>query len=151
MSDLALLHNDLNLDLVQANGDLSANLDLENAILISLLSDRALEENSPAIDGYKGGWWGDVFPKVSNDKIGSLLWTLKREKATTETATRAREIVVNALDWMIEDGVASRIEVTTQIVERDCMEINIQIHRPNGINEFKFDFAWQAQELKRKL
>lgn len=151
MNDIELLQQSLTLDFNTGDGGLLTVRDLENAVLVSLLTDKRLEDGVPAVDGKRGGWWGDVFPGTDNDRTGSLLWTLRREKAVRETANRAREFVQDALEWMVIDGVASSVEVNAQIVSREAMLIEVKILRPDEHINFRYDFAWQAQELKRSI
>lgn len=87
---------------------------LSRAIVISLFSWKRADEN----DIYdkelgKQGWWGD---SLNNDKIGSKLWQLLRNKITTETIYQAEEMVFDALKWLIDDGICTDISVS---VERD--------------------------------
>lgn len=87
---------------------------LSRAIVISLFSWKRADEN----DVYdkelgKQGWWGD---SLNNDKIGSKLWQLLRNKITSETIFQAEEMVFDALKWLIDDGICTDISVS---VERD--------------------------------
>lgn len=87
---------------------------LSRAIIISLFSWKRADEN----DIYdkelgKQGWWGD---SLNNDKIGSKLWQLLRNKITSETIFQAEEMVFDALKWLIDDGICTDISVS---VERD--------------------------------
>lgn len=87
---------------------------LSRAIVISLFSWKRADEN----DIYdkelgKQGWWGD---SLNNDKIGSKLWQLLRNKITSETIYQAEEMVFDALKWLIDDGICTDISVS---VERD--------------------------------
>lgn len=87
---------------------------LSRAIVISLFSWKRADEN----DIYdkelgKQGWWGD---SLNNDKIGSKLWQLLRNKITSETIFQAEEMVFDALKWLIDDGICTDISVS---VERD--------------------------------
>lgn len=87
---------------------------LSRAIVISLFSWKRADEN----DIYdkelgKQGWWGD---SLNDDKIGSKLWQLLRNKITSETIFQAEEMVFDALKWLIDDGICTDISVS---VERD--------------------------------
>lgn len=87
---------------------------LSRAIVISLFSWKRADKN----DIYdkelgKQGWWGD---SLNDDKIGSKLWQLLRNKITSETIYQAEEMVFDALKWLIDDGICTDISVS---VERD--------------------------------
>lgn len=87
---------------------------LSRAIIISLFSWKRADEND-IYDKELGrqGWWGD---SLNDDKIGSKLWQLLRNKITTETIYQAEEMVFDALKWLIDDGICTDISVS---VERD--------------------------------
>lgn len=87
---------------------------LHRALLISLFSDRRAEvdDELPFDDGDRRGWWADAFNAFP---IGSRLWLLTRAKVTNETANTARDYIVEALDWMIQVGLATSIDVTVEV------------------------------------
>lgn len=86
--------------------------DLARSIIISLFSwHRAGKDDAlPGIS--REGWWADTFS--DNDQIGSKLWLLSREKLTPEVLRRAKTYAEDALMWMVDDRVASRVEVTVE-------------------------------------
>ena len=72
-------------DLVRTDSkNLIDDLDLETAVQISILTERRAEPGDEFSEGlhYRGGWWGDAADGVG-DNIGSRMWLLRREKATT--------------------------------------------------------------------
>lgn len=131
------------------SGDFVSDSGIETAVLISLFSDKRVNESElPPGTTEKRGWWGDMFPDVINDKIGSKLWTLEREKITQQTLAAVETYAVEALDWMIEDGVATRIEATASTDEFNHVILSLSIYRPESeVN--RFNLTWDAQELKR--
>lgn len=93
--------------------DATASLDLlTRAVVISLFTWRRAERDDRTPQPY--GWWGDTWPAVQNDRIGSRLYLLKRRKLTNKTPQDAREYMQQALAWMTDDGVAARIDVTSE-------------------------------------
>ena len=84
--------------------------DLTRAVTISLFTWRRANPDDDLPGDLRMGWWGDSFPSVPNDRIGSRLWLLSRAKLTAETVTRAREYAEEALRWLVEDGIAARVE-----------------------------------------
>ena len=104
------------MQLILNNAVVSADMQdtLSRAIVISLFSWRRADEND-IYDQELGrqGWWGD---SLNKDKIGSKLWQLLRNKITSETIYQAEEMVFDALNWLIDDGICTDISVS---VERD--------------------------------
>ena len=131
------------------NGDLEREEGFETSVLISLYTDaRASEDDNVDDPNDLRGWVGDLLPS-NDDSIGSKLWLLDRSKATQENANKAKQYVQQALNWMIEDGVASKIDVVTSIVgyeETKKLVLNITIYKDSDkILGIKFNDIWTAQ------
>jgi phage gp46-like protein len=111
--------NDQSLTIVVDGQTISLGLDsaepLVRAVIISLFTWRRANpsDDLPGVgpQAQRMGWWGDSFPVVANDRIGSRLWLLSRAKLTNETVARAKEYADEALKWMVDDGVAARVDV----------------------------------------
>lgn len=141
MSDIALFWDPITFQghMAVKNGDMDTDpqRELATAVITSIFS--------WARSGGEKGWWGDSWPNVANDQWGSTLWTLRREKLTQQTLNRAKQIVENSLAWMIEDQVATRVEV--QVTRRNIVGIDIVviIHRFSGeIVPLRFESQWEA-------
>ncbi|MEE1920313.1 phage GP46 family protein, partial [Pseudomonas asiatica] len=58
---------------------------LIRTVVISLFTWRRAGPDDPVDDEERYGWWGDSFPRVADDRIGSRLWLLRRVKLTDRT------------------------------------------------------------------
>lgn len=90
---------------------------LQTAIILSLFTDRRADADDvlPRGAADRRGWVGEAF--VGDGKPwGSHLWLLTRGKADEDKPARARFACQEALAWMLEAGVASRIEVDAEWV-----------------------------------
>lgn len=98
---------------------------LGTCLLISLFTDRRAdaEEGLPAAE--RRGWVGDALSDLEGDRYGSHLWLLKRDKESEETRLRAEEYAAAALQWMLDDGVATSIEVEAQWVARGVLGLRV--------------------------
>lgn len=125
-------------------GDLSQADALLRAVLISLFTWRRAKPDD-ITEGEKMGWWGDgVEPLATNDRIGSRLWLLSRAKLLPQTFNIAREYAKESLDWLVEDGVASRVEVQAERHGMDGLALGVTIYRSNGDKvALRFDNAWE--------
>lgn len=151
MSDIGLFIEDNCWDLKIENGDLKADNGLETAVSISLFTDRRVnDEELPFGQISKRGWWGDMFPEIDQDRIGSRLWTLERAKTNVETLRLAEDYCREALQWFIEDGVAESFEVTATFDEFFRMNLDIVINKPLG-RQSRFSVLWDAQENVRSI
>lgn len=147
MSDILFYFVDgLAADVTLDGPDLKGGDDLLTAVTISIFTDRRAEPDDVTEGENRGGWWGDTFPEVEGDKIGSRLWLLAREKQTDQTLTRAREYVLESLQWMLDDGVASSVEVETEWIREQVMGCGVAITRPDGtLRNMNFEYAWNQR------
>lgn len=155
MTDLALTWNpeEISADLSIEANDLASDDGLETAVLMSLFLDREAAEGDVLPEGEtdRRGWWGDAFPTVDGDKIGSRLWLLARSKRTPDVLARAEEYTREALAWLVEDRVASKVDVTTEFVgDGHELGIAVEIYRPGKTDptSFRFGSTWAAQEAR---
>lgn len=138
----------LNFDVDFIDNDLEIDEGLESSILISLFSDRRVTfEEIPDNQSDLRGWWGDAVDLTEDNKIGSKLWILLREKQTDETLARAKEYCEEALQWILDDGVAKSVTVTTAYPERGHLRISIDVEKPDGDKvKYAYNFIWEGQE-----
>jgi phage gp46-like protein len=152
MTDLLLDPQEFATDLAIASNDLVTDEGLETAIILSLFTDRraAEEDVMPFGETDRRGWFGDAAPVVDGDKIGSRLWMLTREKQTNETLARAKQYCTEALAWLVEDLVASSVDVTVTYIDVGVMAIAIVVNKP-AVDpvRFKWNYTWAAQQAKR--
>lgn len=118
---------------------------LARAVLNSLFSWARAHDDDKLPGRSRNGWWGDSFSDNPGDRFGSRLWLLSREKVTSETVARAREYAEEALSWLVEDGVASRVIVTTEVTNAGQVAMQVVIVRP-GENDLtaRFFDLWSA-------
>lgn len=121
--------------------DLLSDNGLRTAVLISLFTDKD-DSLQPEL---KKTYWGNTLD--DGDLIlGSKLWLLKNEKTTTNILSLAKFYCEDALRWMIEDGVAREVLVTTELFDSQTLLIGIEIFKPNDQSEtFSFDYVWRGE------
>lgn len=117
---------------------------LVRAVVISLFTWRRANPDDELPGDLRMGWWGDSFPSVPNDRIGSRLWLLSRAKLTAETVTRAREYAEEALRWLVEDGIAARVEVEAERQGIYTLALACRIYKSDGKvpTDIRFPDAW---------
>lgn len=130
MTDLAITFdadiNVLNFSATINNGDLANDDGLRAAVLYSLFTDKRAEsddETPDATDDLRG-YWGD---SVLGESEGSHLWLLTREKQTQQTLNRAQDYAREALQWLIDDGHATRVEVVGEWLRLGVLALQITI------------------------
>lgn len=114
---------------------------LTRSVIVSLFSWRKAEaDDNPSQDN---GWWGDSFPTTQNDRIGSRLYLLSREKLTNKTALKAREYISQALQWLVDDGVVVRVDVTAERTGISTLSASIVISQRDGNRAtYSFNDLW---------
>lgn len=116
---------------------------LSRAVIISLFTWRRAAADDVLPGSSPMGWWGDTWPTVANDRIGSRLWLLTREKITPQTLERVRGYVKESLDWMLADGVATDIRYIVERLGLDAISLTTQILRKDGsMVAMRFDDLW---------
>ncbi len=149
MSDFGLFLENNEFDLVIENDDLKGDDGLETALAISLFTDRRVtDEQLPDFAVSKRGYWGDMYPEVDQDKIGSRMWTLEREKKTSETLRTAEDFTREALQWLIEDVIADSFTVTASYDSSNFLLLDIKILRPDE-SESRYGIVWDSQKIRR--
>lgn len=128
------------------NGELAMGSDLESAVIISLFTwARAKPEEVPE-GAPRYGWFGDKIDGDNADSMGSKLYLLKREKITEDTISQAKEYIQAALAWLIDDGIASEVNVDLERNKNDRNRVDgiIVIRRGDVSNTMRFDDLWSA-------
>lgn len=82
---------------------------LTHAVLQSVLNHAESTQNDRArmVSDERGGCWSDEFVHG----VGSRDWTLKREKLTEQTMTRAKRFYEDSLAWLVEETHVKAVTV----------------------------------------
>lgn len=117
---------------------------LVRAVMISLFTWRRANPDDPLPGNLRHGWWGDAFPPVANDRIGSRLWLLSRAKLVPETMAKAREYAREALQWLIDDAIAARIDIEAERHGLDTLALACRIYKADGtrLADIRFTDVW---------
>lgn len=156
-SDIKILWDDelIEGDLGFQNEDLVREDGLSTAVIMSLFTDRRAEDDDILDDqDDKRGWWGDRLENEGEDiesfhQIGSRLWIIERASTTNANLQKAKIFIEEALEWLVEDGVAESVDV---VVERQgrpetaILSFSVTIYKSDGTTEaLTFDDVWNSQ------
>ena len=152
MADIAFTWNAANgyADVSVVNGDLAVDQGLTTAVILSLFTDRQANPGDSIPDGTTDprGWWGDmpVDPAQQDgtappDHIGSRLWLLDRALQTPDTLQKAQAYAREALQWLLDDGVAGSVTATASFPQQGWIELQIVIGQAGASSVF--NYAWQ--------
>lgn len=139
MTDLALKRFSLDgnlrpsFDITIAEGDLARDDGLETAVILSLFLDRRANADDalPTGETDRRGWWADAYQDADRH-TGSRLWLLRRETTTPQVVQRFREYCLEALNWMVKQGVARSVNVTATRYDNHTVRVSIEIRRASG-------------------
>ncbi|EPN9190315.1 phage GP46 family protein [Enterobacter roggenkampii] len=121
----------------------SSQLDpLTRAVVISLFTHRRADPDDNV--DVPMGWWGDTWPVVANDRYGSKLWLLQRSKLTNALVNTVRTDLRDALQWMQEDGVVTRIDIDIQRTGINELGNKIVLWRRDGPVTISFNDLWSV-------
>ena len=140
-------------DINFADNDVVIDEGLETLVFVSLFTNRRANDDDVLPDPSKtldrGGWWGDETSDNPDDKIGSRLWLLDRAKTLDSILVQAESFAREALQWMIDEKIAIKIDVTAEkrgTVTNPILALIVQIFKKDGNKEvFEFEEKWEAQ------
>lgn len=119
--------------------------ELAAAVLISLFSWRKSNPDDGVKAPTRQGWWGDTFAEAAGDRIGSRLWLLQRQKVLSTTLRRAEAYAKESLQWLIDDAVVARIEVSAERSGVDQIALLVTCYRPDDTQalQARFQNVWE--------
>ncbi|MFJ2364470.1 phage GP46 family protein [Pseudomonas sp. NPDC087697] len=118
---------------------------LTRSVLISLFTWRRAADDDFLDDEERFGWWGDSFPTVADDRIGSRLWLLRRVKLTRQTQLDAEFYAREALQWLIDDGHCSAIEILSERLDDQRLNLRTVLTLADGERlDINPEHSWQV-------
>lgn len=118
---------------------------LLRAVTISLYTWRRAETDDPIDDEERYGWWGDSYPAIADDRIGSRLYLLRRVKLTPQTQRDAEFYAREALQWLLDDGEVIAIDIASEKVDVNRLNLIPTLTVASGARlEIKQPSSWQV-------
>lgn len=132
MIDVALVPVGEILDVVVEGGDLRPEDGLLTSVLISLFTDglAAADDELPDEGAERRGWWaGEILEEDRASGFGSLLWLLERSTLRNETLVKAEAYARAALAWLVDEGIAERVEATATRLDLTTLFLEVRLVR----------------------
>ena len=121
--------------------DLASGNDLETAVAVSIFSE------APTLGGppFPVGWWGNSYATGTETVLGSQIETyLTTPINNPQALLRSMEKdAANALQWMIDDGVAASVTPVATFLTNSAVQLAIAIVQPTGTQQ-TFSWAWST-------
>ncbi|WP_144880505.1 phage GP46 family protein [Gluconacetobacter diazotrophicus] len=123
-----------------SSGNLSLGDDLSSAILVSLLTyGRADDTHTTIPFNEKRGWWGSY---LFSNMTFCQYWTLFQMSIDTTTLQLTLyNYTMQALQWLVSDGVVSSFNITVTIISSSKAFIVINANKPDG-NIETYSYVW---------
>ena len=120
----------------EGGGNLRTDETLATAVLLSWFTDRRATAAQLREFGLEGedprGYWGDTYPDVEGDAMGSVLWLWERAKKTARTLSALRTEARRALQWLVDDGHVTTVTVTSSDLGGDLFQLRAVLTLPDG-------------------
>lgn len=85
----------------------------------------------------KERWWADK-------DFGSEIWKLRQTgKITPTTVGTFRQMVLDSVQWLIDDGLAESIDCEAEQQGRNTIAYCVTVHRPDG-DTIEVKEAWNG-------
>ena len=134
-------------------GGLTSELGIETAVVIALFTWARAEDYEVDPGAYTDhqGWWGDGIDLEGDEQaMGSKLWLLLRSVLDNTTANKAIDYAKAALQPLITQGAAARIDVTaTSDIPNNRLDLIVMIYGQDGSIIYKQSFALLWSQTSR--
>ena len=108
----------------------SAEPEIAQTVLISLLSDRHIDPAPPGYNGDRRGWWADGL-RSDGRSLGSRIWQFERGNVTTATLRGIEDAAREPLDELVSDGAIATYSVAASSLPRG-VQLSVQVARDDG-------------------
>ena len=125
------------------SGDLAPETGFDTAIWVSLLTDARANESQVIKPEDRRGWIGNVKSSVKNRDLGSLIWLTDQKRLNQDTLNETVDYVRKALNWFVEDGLATKINVSGEIIPKTGIQIESIITALNGVTQTYYIPMWE--------
>lgn len=120
------------------NGDFEITTSLETAVYMSIYCKKRATEGLVDNPFYREGDFVNEF--YGNYEVGSLFWYYSQQKNTQQNAQLMQNTILEGLQWLIDDKLASDINVNTEIFG-NRLTINIQLTNTKTGSKENYQFT----------
>jgi phage gp46-like protein len=110
-------------------GDVLTDDFVDTSLLRSVYAERRATESEMQVPHQRRGWIGN---EGKNFEDGSKVWLYEQSKLNSDTINGIKSEIENALEWLIEDKISIKNEVSVEINDLLQMTASIQIQRSSS-------------------
>lgn len=125
------------------NGDFANEDGFDTNIWVSLFSDARADISQVLIPEYRRGWLGNIVTDIPERQLGSFLWLVEQRRLNQDSLNEAIDYIRKALQWIVDDGIALKIEVDGEIVPRNGIAASILITSKDGVTSDHYVELWR--------
>lgn len=128
-----------------ASGDFELEPGMRTNLIMSLFCERRAEPYEVSTPIMRRGWWGNLNSNTPGFEIGSKLWLLDQSRLTQSTVKLAQQYAQVGLQWLIEDGLAKAVSVTstpTALFNSTGVQLDITITTGADVVSYKWYTVW---------
>ena len=100
---------------LNSEGDLENGDFLDSSLLYAILGERRASESEVPISENRRGWIGNEGKLFEN---GSKIWLFEQSRLTRSILNDIQSAALDALSYLIDDGLATNVETTATIQNR---------------------------------
>ena len=142
--DIKLILESNAFDIAIENGDFENEPGFDTAIWVSLFTDSRASESQVLVPENRRGWLGNLASDIEERQLGGLLWLAEQRRLTQDTLNELIDYARKSLNWMVEDNIVQKIEVSGEIVPRSGMALSITITSQEGITSSHYIPLWEV-------
>lgn len=133
---------------IDTDGDLKGSNSIDTAVLMSIFTDKRATSSEIQEAGQRRGWFGNLFNDDITYEVGSKLWIHSNQgRFDNDILNDLNDKALNALNWMIEDNVASEINVSSELSSNNTIKLNIKFTINENIIERNF-ILWENSQWR---
>lgn len=126
---------------LDSSGDIETEDFFDTSILMSIYCERRATATEMPVSKYRRGWIGNE--STPGFEIGSKVWLFEQARLTRETLNGINSVVKDSLQWLIDDGIALEIAVTSSLTQSNTIAVDVTITRPSSNVERRFFELWE--------
>lgn len=130
------------------NGEIETTQGLDTAVLMSLFVDKRAAQSEVPRPELRRGWAGNLLSDYSNYEIGSKLWLLQQARRDNTTLNLIQTYTYDCLSWMLDDQLASKIEVKAEYIQNKLL-LTVIIYKNQSVIFSRAFELWNNTRLVR--
>ena len=107
-------------------------------------------DNAVYLSLFTAGYWGNAISEQA-ERYGSIIPGIMAEgMLSNQTRLDVIEAAQSSLQWMIDEGIAERVEARAEIANRSTLYLAVTIYEPGRATprQIAYGLNWDAQEVQ---